>query len=494
MLKQITLLAILLGTASIHAQSFGDAVRYSQTNAGGTARTLGVGGAFGAMGGDFSAVNINPAGIGQYYRGEFTFSPSLNFYNTDAYINSLGKNTSTKNNGSSFSIDNIGLVFNSTPTASNWTSSNFIIGFSKLADFGKTFEFNGSTIGSITERFVEKANGKGIDDLDDFESWPAYKTGSIFDVNEDKNYETDIEANTLVQKNQIINQKGYINELSLGWGGNLDNKLNIGATIGIPFVSFEESKTYVEVADDDFLPTFNRLEYQEYLNTSGAGINIKAGFTYKAADAFRIGLAFHSPTWYVLTDDYNTYASYNYTDTTTHFFEHFSPDGSFKYQLKTPMKIIGSLGTIYRISDKVQGFINGDVEWVDYANNEFDFTEYSDEPSEQQYTQEVNNDIHSYLGQTVSVRIGTELAIGKLRLRVGVENGQSPYNADVLNIKKVSAGFGFREENFFLDFGIRASESEQGYLAYSVLDKTRDLTVTNSDIHTNVVMTAGFKF
>src|SRR3954466_4771231 len=61
----------------IFAQSDIDALRYSQSSLTGTARYVSMGGAFGALGADFSSLSYNPAGIGLYRKSEFTFTPSI---------------------------------------------------------------------------------------------------------------------------------------------------------------------------------------------------------------------------------------------------------------------------------------------------------------------------------------------------------------------------------------------------------------------------------
>jgi hypothetical protein len=52
---------ILFSTAlnSIYAQDIYDAIRFAQTDLNGTARFKAMGGAFGAVGGDFSSLNVN---------------------------------------------------------------------------------------------------------------------------------------------------------------------------------------------------------------------------------------------------------------------------------------------------------------------------------------------------------------------------------------------------------------------------------------------------
>ena len=44
------------------AQDINDAMRFAQDNQTGTARFSAMSGAFGALGGDFSAISVNPAG------------------------------------------------------------------------------------------------------------------------------------------------------------------------------------------------------------------------------------------------------------------------------------------------------------------------------------------------------------------------------------------------------------------------------------------------
>ena len=51
---------------SMKAQNEEDALRYSNVFFGGTARYMGVGGAFGALGADISVLNINPAGMARF--------------------------------------------------------------------------------------------------------------------------------------------------------------------------------------------------------------------------------------------------------------------------------------------------------------------------------------------------------------------------------------------------------------------------------------------
>ena len=63
--------------------------------------------------------------------------------------------------------------------------------------------------------------------------------------------------------------------------GNLKDRVLIGGAIGIPFVSYESEKQYAESDDEDVIPAFQRLQFNEYLTTEGGGINLKLGAIVK---------------------------------------------------------------------------------------------------------------------------------------------------------------------------------------------------------------------
>ena len=116
----ILLNSMLLSSA--YSQGITEAVRYSSGFNSPTARVLGVGGAFGAMGGDISSLNINPAGIGDYNKGEFVFGTSINNVSSDAFIVGL-ESDNQKKNSSRFLVDNLGFVFAKRPNSSSWLTA-----------------------------------------------------------------------------------------------------------------------------------------------------------------------------------------------------------------------------------------------------------------------------------------------------------------------------------------------------------------------------------
>src|SRR5438046_2391525 len=90
--KKNILALIIFVAGNVSAQSDIDALRYSQNSLAGTARFVSMGGAFSALGGDFSTLSSNPAGIAVYRKSEFSISPS--FFKEKSQSDYRGKSTS----------------------------------------------------------------------------------------------------------------------------------------------------------------------------------------------------------------------------------------------------------------------------------------------------------------------------------------------------------------------------------------------------------------
>lgn len=128
------------------AQSLSEAVLFSQQEVIGSARVAGVNGAFGAMGGDYSSVMINPAGLGEYKKGEFMFTPSMTSHDAVGFFLE-DPSSRVSRDKSVMGIDNVGLVFSSAPRSDNWWNSNFLVGYNKTTTFNRNYSLFGTTLG-----------------------------------------------------------------------------------------------------------------------------------------------------------------------------------------------------------------------------------------------------------------------------------------------------------------------------------------------------------
>lgn len=488
----------------LFSQSLTDAVRYSDLQTIGTARTAGVGGSFGAMGGDYGSLLINPAGMGDFYKSEFNFGFAINRINNTSQVirpTSIMGSTAERIDDTNFNISNIGFVIHRKPRASALLTSNFSIGMTQTKNLSEEFSYSAATVGSITERFVEVANGNGLNELDPFEGGVAFDAGVIFDSETipDLNYETDIfDTTTVILKDQFVERSGKMNEFSLGWAGNIANVVNVGVVGSIPFVSFEEFKTYTEIKDPNSGPSipFNRLEYVESLSTSGFGLNIKAGATAKLGKQVRVGLAYHSPSWLRLQDDYFTEMQYEYFNTNDQnvTLTSESPDGRFNYLLKTTSKVVASAGTLFSFGD-LKGFVNADAEFQNYTAANFDFTINDTSPSTRAFQEEVNGDIDGELTNALSLRLGGELAYKKFRVRLGFNGQGSPYKIDDKEFvrKTITGGLGYRGDRFYIDFAAFSFTDVEGYYPYLVLTDGRNQLVNKNQNNFKAMFTCGYK-
>ena len=135
MKKTASVCLLILVMLNVSAQDATDALRYSQTSPTGTARFAAMGGAFGALGGDFTTLSFNPAGLGFYRSNEVSFSPSL--YNSNSTANYLG--TTKKDSKLNFNFGSLGIVKtyvkNKGGSTFGWLNFNFAVGYNRLNSF-----------------------------------------------------------------------------------------------------------------------------------------------------------------------------------------------------------------------------------------------------------------------------------------------------------------------------------------------------------------------
>lgn len=480
--KIIVLIVILIANLS-NAQNEVDALRYSQLTFGGTARYNSMAGAFGALGAEFSTLSSNPAGISIYKKWEISFTPSIFSQTTNSSYNGKSSSDSKYN----FNFGNAGIVgtFNThkNENESGWVSWNFGFGYNKMANFNNRINMQGPNSGesSLSDVYVINANGLSPSVLDPFAEGLAFDTYVIDTLPGNQNqYFSNVPLT--VSQSKSIETSGSMGETVLSYGGNYNNKLYLGATLGFPHINYSENIAYSESSvQNDTLSGFKSFKLEQDVSTRGTGINIKLGLIYRLTDWMRIGAAFHSPTAFTMHDDYvytmnSSFSSGNYSQT--------SPNGSFDYSLNTPPRFIGSVGFI--IAKK--GLIGFDIEEVDYSYSRISSSSFS--------FSDVNNQIHQKYVPASNIRVGGELKIiESFALRAGFSMYGNPYksgiNSDASRLS-YTAGFGFRKENFFYDFGYVLTQYKENYYLYD--PGTNVNPVENKFSSSRFLMTFGTKF
>jgi hypothetical protein len=498
MKKIFCFLFAALTVAAAQAQTASDALRFSYIPSyGGTARTIGVGGAMGALGGDFATVSMNPAGLATYRMSEFTFTAGFHTAKATSELLNSGIGATTQRS-TNFSTDNLGLVFAHQPTGSKWKTVNYSFGYNRFQDFNSSTYYEGSTKGSMTARWRDAAN---LDkNFDPFEGYLAAETFAIYKGvlpgSRDSLWLSDFDADPskLVYKNQVIETSGSLGEMSFALAGNYDEKLQLGLTIGVPILRYTESKTYKEADKDNKILYFDRMQYDQNLSTSGSnslasGVNVKLGAILRPTKAMRVGLAFHSPTTLWLNDRYDATLEYGYTTASGKVYNDAakSPDGNTNYTLTTPWRALGSFAYLFGKS----GFLSADVEWADYSKANFSY--------DKKYVTEqnaVNKDITSRYKSAINTRIGGEYAYDIFRVRAGIGLNSSPRtDKDFVNTT-FSAGVGLRGQSFFLDLGWQNRTQKENYTPYKVLETqaNTEQKVTNAYAFNDFLLTFGIRF
>jgi len=483
------LLSVLIFTFGLKAQTAFDALRFSTLDVTSTARNMGVGGAIGGLGADFSTLSTNPAGLGAYRFSEMVFTPAFTNIESSSMLTNDPNRAEIIQDETKFLLSSIGAVFVGKPSASNWSTFSFAMGLNQLNSFEQDFRFAGTSQGSIVNRFQDQANA-GV--FSDFESNLAIDALAVYDLEGDGFYESDVELNPNANllKDQTVLRSGTTQELLFAMGGNFKEKLLFGLSVGVPFLKYVEEKTYEETDPQNEIDFYENLEYIENLTTEGAGINAKLGLMYLLTQKVRIGAAVHTPTVYSLKDVFTTDLSYTFDDGGIEQGLARSPEGDFDYSLRTPWRFIGSAGFIIGKA----GFITTEAEWVNMGNAAFNLTRNSDAVEDAEYEIEVNQQIDDRFDNALNFKVGGELALSDFRLRAGLGLGFSP-DVDVKDVNRLlSLGVGYRKNRFFMDAAFRTSVTEGSYTPYLLSDISQQQFVTTETTDNRLLFTIGFKF
>jgi len=483
----IILILVLISTTAF-SQFADDALRFSQVYYQGTARSMAVGGAFGALGADFSTASTNPAGMGIYRTGEFIFTPEVFSRETSSIYNgSISEGSKTI-----FDISNMGYVM-VTPIGSRngWKFFQFGVGMNRLNNFNSQVFMQGENIeNSKLDVYAELADGQTVDQLDDFELYPAWEC-YLINPDEDNYYYTPVPFGG-VQQQQIITTRGSINEWLVSFSGNYNDKLFVGATIGLPYLRYYRESTYSEFDVADTIPYFDNWSTTENLTTTGWGINLKLGAIVKPVEWLRIGAAFHTPTYYWSMSDTWFTNTYSYlelyeNDSTDDLIwtnsAYASPVGNYDYHLSTPLRAIGSVSFLIGR----YGFISGEYEYANYSSAKLS--------SRYDSFSAINQDIKQSFQATHNFRVGTEWRFSNYSFRGGYALYGSPYANNINDGKRqmYSGGIGYKSHYFAVDFAYVYSIMNEDYYMYtSSIPEYNPNAVDNQFTTSSFVLSAKF--
>lgn len=483
-MKKFQVISILMfAMIGLQAQNEADALRLSQSYYQGTARSIAMGGAFGALGADFSALSTNPAGLGLYRSSEYSISPGFLFSKTESTYNGMFGDDWR----AGLALNNMGMVLtnkaNTDDKQSPWRYYQFAFGMNRTNSFNSSYLIQGdnpehSKVDVYLDR-VWDINPSDIENEAPFDLYPAWYVYLLDTITIDGllYYDSPVPMGGIRQK-ESRTSRGSTNEWLFAGAANLNDRVFFGATLGLPYTRYFTESTYSEQDIADTIPGFDYWNFTENLETRGWGINLKLGVIAWPLDWLRVGVAFHTPTyfyglqdtWYTSTDaklgpDYNRRRS---------------PTGEYEYGVLTPLRALGSAAIIVGNF----GSFSVDYEYVDYTNMRLRGISFRDDT----YDFAAENDvIRDVFAAAHNIRMGTEWRLANFMWRAGLALYDSPYasksgdwfsralQAENGGRTVLSAGVGYSGRHFSIDLAWTRSIMNQDYYLYSYYNPTYDI-------------------
>jgi hypothetical protein len=473
------------------SQEVTDALRYSQDNLNGTARFRAMGGAFGALGGDLSSLNVNPAGSAIFNNNEVTITLSNN--DIKNYSNYFGTTTTRKSN--SFDINQSGgvFVFKNQNPSSNWRKFSVGVNYENTNNFKNSiFSAGINPNNSVDGYFLSYANGIPLNTLENSsygslnsgaqQAFLGYNAYVIDPASTDSNntmYNSNVPGGgNYYQENTIITE-GYNGKLSFNAATSYKDKLYIGINLNSHFTDFRKQSSFYEDNNAPLTPdyTISKLRFDNDLYTYGTGFSFQVGAIAKVTNEIRVGLAYESSTWYNLSDELSqklvTVSSNSTGNDINDVSDPRLTNFYAPYKLETPSKGTGSFAYIFG----KKGLIS-----IDYAIKDYSKTKFK--PESDSYYQSLNNLMNNTLDYTGELRIGAEYKIEKLSLRAGYRLEQSPYKnkTTVGDLTGYSGGLGydFGSTKIDLSYAYAARDSQQGFFTQGLTDGATINTIINT--------------
>ena len=499
MKKYIILSLLLLATVFAQAQGISDGLRYGQTNLVGTARYNAMAGAFGALGGDLSSINSNPAGSVIFANNQVGLTVSdADIRNSSNYFNS--KTNKSKN---SFDLNQAGgvFVFNNEDRNSKWKKFAVAINYENASNLNNQVFVSGTNpTNSIDSYFLSYANGVQKNILDTYffdemsfreqQAFLGYES-FILEANSSSpsntSYFTNVSAlgGNYIQTNSV-NSQGNNGKVSFNFSSQYNEKLSIGINLNSHFSDFIRSSRFFETNRNPYYTTgatVDVIRFNNDLETRASGFSMQIGFIYKPVKEFRFGLAYESPTWYRVEErltqsivtsgvgfDAANPTSYRTATVDPRYTTVFEP-----YDLRTPSKTTGSAAYVFG----KKGLISADVSFKEYSGTVFS--------PKNQFTA-VNNAISNSLNLSKEVRIGAEYKIQKFSLRGGYRWEESPFKLSKTygDLTAYSGGLGYNFASTKLDISYTNANRwyNEGMFSQGLTDKVNISETRNTFVLT----------
>lgn len=504
MRKIILSLVAALGISSLVAQiTEFDAIKLSQHDITGTARYMGMAGAFGALGGDASAIKDNPAGLGVYRNSDLS-----------ATVNMLSQKSSSKWMGTEaeddlfkFGFNNLSYIFSwNTYNPSGLLYSNWGFSYNRLKNFNRNTRVKGVYINDSMADYISFfSNAQGVptgpftDDADfrdlfrdEYLPWLSVLAYGTFLNDHNDGVWHSFNGSTPTDASYVLRESGYMDEYSLSWAGNFNNKLFFGVSLKLATINYKASRSYSEAyySGEPGMQTGNDLY------TTGVGFDANFGLIYRPIDQLRFGVSYQTPTYYNLTDEVNNVYMYNVNDIYDITWSRYD------YELRTPGRL--NVSAAYIFGQRA-------ILSAEFMMRNYHYTKIYDVNGTDYYDIE-NEGIKNKFDPGYTFKVGAEFrATDRFSIRAGFaaetpisQTGSDAFKRLQFNSVRtdteyfhhkgtnyITAGLGYRTNYMYFDVAFVNKILKENFLPYeSDRFSPAKLTTRNYDI----VATLGFRF
>lgn len=489
-MKKLNLLFIgILSMSTIYAQDISDLLRYSQNEIHGTARFRALSGAFGALGGDMSAISLNPAGSVIFSQSHASVTGSvLGIDNTTQYYNGI-----TNSSESKFQINQGGaaFVFANNNRSSDWTKFAMSFNYERTNNHNSNWYARGLNddrdpdfSNSVASYFYDYAEGKRLDEISTlpnesisrayreigdaygfahqqaFLGYESYLLDPEFDSDDNTTYFANVAAGDF-DHNYNYAASGYNSKMSFNLATQYKNILSLGLNLNSHFMRYDRTTILLEDNANDG-SYVNSIDFRNSLYTRGAGFSFQLGAIVKITPEFRAGLVYDSPTWYSIDEE--TSQSVSTTADNNGYPESITIAPGIinvypRYNLQSPSRFTGSLAYVFA----KRGILS-----FDYSNMNYSKTKLT--PTYDEFFADQNDIMRNVFANASTYRFGAEYKIKQISLRGGYRFEESPYvnKTTVGDLTGYSFGLGFNFGNIKLDLAYDQAERSSQNTLYNL--------------------------
>ncbi|AUC82233.1 OmpP1/FadL family transporter [Lacinutrix sp. Bg11-31] len=504
MKKGIFLFIGVMSMFTISAQDISDALSYSSGEIIGSARYRALSGAFGALGGDLSAVSVNPAGSA-IYTNSFA-SVSLNVSDVDNETAYFGRRNASSDSDLSLNQGGGVFVFESRNENSLWRKFALSVAFDNTKNYDDNWKSRGVNTTSIDQYFLNNAQGLRLGDISAlpgessadayagigsaygytyqqaYLGYDSYILEPVSDADDNTLYTSNIAAGNFDQEYTYA-ATGYNGKIAFNLGAQYGDDLYLGLNLNSHFLNYERS-TFLYEQNNNTDSVINQVGFENNIITNGAGFSFQLGTIYKLSNEFRVGFTYDSPTWMTITEETSQYIETVRVDGSENVLQIVNPQvvNLFPdYNLQSPSKVTGSLAYIFG----KQGLISFDYSRKDYSKTKF-------KPKSDAYFSAQNDIIANNLTAAATYKLGGEYKVDQFSFRGGYRFEESPYKngKTVGDLNGYSLGLGYNFGNTKLDLTYDDYNQSKEYQLYSTgLTDAASIDANNS----NITLTLGFR-